>query len=99
MTLATLLIIKRALCCGVGGIIIQPYYSSRYSFAENCFNGFNLGFLVGFTYPVSILFIPAVIVHKYYIYPIKETWRDVSLSEKKRMGFFREEQDDSDINK
>lgn len=85
--------IKRALCFGVGGIIIQPYYNNRYSFPENCFNGFNLGLLVGFTYPVSILFIPAFMVHHLDSAQIKQTWLDVSLAEKKRMGLFHEQQE------
>jgi hypothetical protein len=45
--------------------------------------------LVGFTYPVSILFIPAFMVH--HLDSVKQTWLDVSLAEKKRMGLFPEE--------
>lgn len=48
---------KTAFCFGVAGAIIQPYYYKCYSFRRNCFDGFELGFVVGWVWPISVPFI------------------------------------------
>ena len=85
--------IKTTLCFGVAGAIIQPDYYRCYSFRRNCFNGFELGLLVGWTWPISIPLISYLYIRdKVHSDPVLQDWRDVSLAEKQRMGFFKEEE-------
>ena len=80
--------------CGVLGAIIQPEYNIHYSFRRNCFHGLETGLLFGFTWPISI----PVLAHK-CIKDIVEkdrvlpNWRDESMTEKIRMGLFKDESD------
>jgi hypothetical protein len=40
--------------------VVQPGYDSKYSFRRNCFNGFEVGVVIGLTWPFTI----PLIVHR-----------------------------------
>ena len=86
--------IKTTLCFGVLGAIIQPDYYRCYSFRRNCFNGFELGIMVGWNWPIAIPLIAyRVIRQEIDSDPVLQDWRDVSLDEKKRMGLFKDKEE------
>lgn len=77
--------IKTTLCFGVLGAIIQPDYYRCYSFRRNCFNGFELGLMVGWTWPISIPLIAYFKIRQEIDSdPILQDRRDVKDKEEKR---------------
>lgn len=50
--------IKTALCSGVLGSLFQLNYNKNHSFGQNCLNGYKIGFLLGWVWPVIPLVAP-----------------------------------------